>query len=512
MTKMFALGVAILALSATAAGAGPVKATSAEVVAAIPKLEAAAAKEIVDKAVAGIAVAVVFEDRLVYAKGFGVRDTATGEPIDVDTVFQIASMSKPVGSTVVAGLVGDGKITWDSKVADLFPGFAMYTPWVTSQITLRDLYSHRSGLPDHAGDALEDLGYDRDEVIRRLRFQRPDSSFRAGYAYTNFGMTIGAVAAAKAYGKTWEDISEERIYEPLGMTSTSSRYADFWTKPNKALGHQLIDGKWVHGEQRMPDAQSPAGGVSSTVKDLAKWMRLQLAGGKFDGKQVVDGTALAATHEPVILVTTATLSGIPQFYGLGWNVNYTDDGRLRLSHSGAFALGAGTVVVLSPFDNLGIVVLTNSAPTGVAEALANEFVDNVLYGKQTHDWLKLYKGAFEQMVAAEDEAAQVYLKPPAAPLPAAPLADYAGTYVNDFVGDIAVTEKDGGLVLATGPRKETVALTHFNGNVFTYLMSGENATGLSGVIFTLGADGKATGVTVDQINVTGEGTFTRKTE
>jgi CubicO group peptidase (beta-lactamase class C family) len=512
MIRMFVLAAAVCSLSIPAVEAEPAKATAAAVDGAIPKLEAAAAKEIADQAVAGIAIAVVFEDKLVYAKGFGVRDTATGEPIDADTVFQIASMSKPVGSTVVAALVGDGRITWDSKIADLYPGFAMYTPWVTSQITLRDFYAHRSGLPDHAGDALEDLGYDRAEVIRRLRYQRPDSSFRAGYAYTNFGMTIAAEAAAMAYGKTWEDVSKERLYTPLGMTSTSSRYADFWAQTNKALGHQLIDGKWVHGEQRMPDAQSPAGGVSSTVKDLAKWMRLQLAGGKFDGKQVVDGAALAATHEPVILVTTATLSGIPQFYGLGWNVNYTDDGRLKLSHSGAFALGAGTVAVLSPFDDLGIVVLTNSAPNGVAEGLANAFVDNVLYGKQTHDWLKLYKGAFEQMVAAEDEASQVYLKPPAAALPAAPLSDYAGTFANDFAGDIAIAEKDGGLVLAMGPKQETVPLTHFSGNVFTYPMSGENATGLSGVIFTLGPDGKATSVTVDQINVTGEGIFDRKTE
>jgi hypothetical protein len=116
------------------------------------------------------------------------------------------------------------------------------------------------------------------------------------------------------------------------------------------------------------------------------------------------------------------------------------------------------------------------------------------------------------MVAAEDEASQVYLKPPAAPLPAAPLGDYSGTYANDFAGDIAISAKEGGLVLAMGPKKETVALTHFNGNVFTYPMSGENATGLSGVIFTLGPDGKATQVTVDQINVTGEGTFVRKAE
>ena len=511
MRKMLAFAAACAALAATAASAAP-KVTEADVDRAVAALKAAAAREIADNAVAGIAVAVVFEDRLVYAGGFGVRDTATGEPVDADTVFQIASMSKPVGSTVVAALVGDGRITWDSKVADLYPGFAMYVPWVTSAITLRDFYAHRSGLPDHAGDVLEDLGYDRDAVIRRLRFQRPDSSFRAGYAYTNFGITAAAEAAARAYGKTWEDVSAERLYKPLGMTATSSRYADFWASPNKAVGHQFVDGKWVHREQRMPDAQSPAGGVSSTANDLARWMRLQLEGGRFEGKQVVDAKALAETHLPAIMVHPTSASGIPQFYGLGWNVGYSDDGRLKLSHSGAFALGAGTNVNMSPPDRLGVVVLTNSAPTGVAEGLAAEFIDNALYGKQTQEWLKLYKGLFVEMVDAEDAVSAVYRSAPSAPRPAAPLAGYAGTYANDFAGDVRIVERDGGLVLVAGPKDETFALTHFNGDVFTYPMRGENATGLSGVTFTLGPDGKATSLMVDAFNVTGEGTFARKGE
>jgi CubicO group peptidase (beta-lactamase class C family) len=160
----------------------------------------------------------------------------------------------------------------------------MSAPWVTSEITIRDFYSHRSGLPEHAGDLLEDLGYSREEVLHRLRFQHPDTSFRSGYAYTNFGMTEGAVAAAAAAGMEWEDLSAEKLYEPLGMTATTSRYDEFMAHPNKALGHVLVDGKWVHRVQRQPDAQTPAGGVSSSVNDLAKWMRLQMAEGMFDGR------------------------------------------------------------------------------------------------------------------------------------------------------------------------------------------------------------------------------------
>ena len=308
---------------------------------AVAAIEKKAEAEIAENAVAGMAIGVVFHDKLIYAKGFGVRDTATGEPIDPDTVFQIASLSKSVGSTVVAALVGEGKITWDSRISDLDPGFEMYSPFVTRELTIRDLYAHRSGLPDHAGDLLEDLGFARAEILHRLRYQPPSSSFRAGYAYTNFGLTEGGIAAAKAYGLDWEAASEEKLYKPLGMTSTSSRYADFLARPNRALGHVLVDGKWVAKYQRDPDTESPAGGVSSSINDLAKWVRLQLGNGKFEGKQVVAEAPLAETHLPQIMTSASTASGIPGFYGLGWNVGYSKEATLRLSHSGAFSYGTG---------------------------------------------------------------------------------------------------------------------------------------------------------------------------
>ena len=129
-----------------------------------------------------------------------MREVGKSEPVNPDTVFQLASVSKPIGATVVAALVADEKISWDSKISDLDPTFAMYDPWVTREITIRDMYAHRSGLPEHAGDLLEDLGYDRAQVLYRLRFQKPESSFRTNYAYTNFGLTEAAVAAAKRMG------------------------------------------------------------------------------------------------------------------------------------------------------------------------------------------------------------------------------------------------------------------------------------------------------------------------
>src|SRR5438046_2664168 len=197
--------------------------TTEQVNRAIQELEKLAQKQIQENALPGLAIAIVFQDKAVYAKGFGVRDTSTKVPVDADTVFQLASLSKSIASTVVAELVGEGKITWDSKLNVLDSSFAMFDPWVTREITIRDMYAHRSGFPEHAGDLLEDLGFARAEILYRLRYQHPASSFRSHYAYTNFGITEGGVAAAKAYGLDWEKASEEKLYRPLGMTSAGSR-------------------------------------------------------------------------------------------------------------------------------------------------------------------------------------------------------------------------------------------------------------------------------------------------
>src|SRR5438270_6425478 len=181
--------------------------TAEKVEKAIAALDALAAKH---TAVPGFAVAIVFKDKAIYAKGFGVCNVNGKAPVNADTVFQLASVSKPIGAAVVAALVGDGKITWDSRLNELDPTFVMFDPWVTREVTIRDMYAHRSGLPDHAGDLLEDLGFSRAEMLRRLRYQHPDSSFRSRYAYTNFGITAAALAAVKAYGTAWAAASEEQ--------------------------------------------------------------------------------------------------------------------------------------------------------------------------------------------------------------------------------------------------------------------------------------------------------------
>ena len=477
----------------------------------LPELDDLVRETLKQTGVPGLSIAIVHGDQIVYLKGFGVRQAGKSEPVDVDTVFALASMSKPIASTVVAALAGDGLIAWDDPIVRHDPEFAMHAAWVTREITLRDMFCHRSGLPHHAGDTLEDIGYERREVLHRLRHVKPESSFRSHYAYTNFGLTAAAVAAAKASGKSWEDLSVERLYQPLGMRSTSSRFADFMASANRALGHVRQDGAWVAKYTRDPDAQSPAGGVSSSARDMAQWLRLQLGRGSIDGRDIVKSAALDETHRPQIVSTPAANAMIDRssFYGLGWGIGYDEQGRIRWSHSGAFNLGAATCVNVLPIEQIGIVVLTSAYPIGVPEAICRSFLDLALTGRVERDWLALFGQAMAAAVAPEYGTSVDYSKPPGRPTAALAAAAYVGNYHSDLYGPIQVARIDSGLVLKLGPRQESYVLHHFERDVFTYQPAGENAYGPSAVTFQVGADQKATSLTIENLDTTGQGTFNR---
>ncbi len=498
---------AFLALAAPAAAADL---PAEKVTAALPGLEKYANGLREKTGVPGLAIAVVHADKVVYLKGFGVRELGTSDRVDADTVFQLASVSKPLAATVIAGVVGDRIVTWDSKTSDLDPAFRLSSDYVSGEVTLRDLLCHRTGLPEHAGDLLEDLGYSRAEVLRRLRFQKLTGAFRSSYAYTNFGFTEAAVAAAKGAGKTWEDLAADRLFKPLGMDRTSYRHADYAGTVNRAKLHARVDGKWVAKYDRQPDAQAPAGGASSTARDLARWMRLLLADGHFDGNPVIAADALGETQKPQVISAPgkgpADRTG---FYGLGWNVGHDPDGRLTLNHSGGFDLGAATFVALSPEESLGIVVLTNGAPIGVPEAVGISFFELVHTGTLDHDWFADMTLRFAKLAAPNYGTRVDYKKEPAGKSPPLPATSYAGPYYNDFVGLAIVSEEDGKLVLKFEPKPRAFPLTHFDRDTFTYQPEGEMSAGPSGVMFRIGPDRSADAVTLENLDIHGSGTLTR---
>lgn len=421
-----------------------------------------------------MAVAVVHGGKTVYAKGFGLRDTRTAEKVDADTVFQLASLSKPVAASVVAHQVGNGAGRWDSPVAESLPWFALSDPAVTRMLTVADLFAHRSGLPDHAGDLLEDLGYDRRAVLERLRLL-PLAPFRASYAYTNFGVTAAAEAVAASSGRPWENLSEDVIYRPLGMVSTSSRFTDYQARDNKAVGHVRVpDGTYQPRYTRNPDAQSPAGGVSASVNDMTRWLAMILADGSYNGTSIVDPEALLAALTPQMVSSPPTEPAMRSgFYGYGFNVGTSAAARVQFSHSGAFALGAATNFVIIPSADVAIVALTNATPVGVAETLTAEFTDLVEFGEVREDWRTLYAEAFAGMGSPFGEL--VGKQRPASPSPPRPLPSYIGSYANDYWGPATVAETAGTLTVSLGPRSDSFQLKHWDGDEFVFDVTSENA-------------------------------------
>lgn len=475
---------------------------------ALPGLVRAA---MADTQVPGVAVGVTYRGKTVFAQGFGVRRVGSPGAVDADTVFQLASLSKSVGATVTAREVSKGVLTWDTPVSAVLPGFALADPWVTQHLTIADLYSHRSGLPDHAGDDLEEIGYGRAEVLKRLRLA-PLSPFRTTYQYTNFGITAAGEAVAAASGVGWETLSERELYAPLGMTSTSSRFADFMARTNRASGHVRDSGTWQPTFQRQPDAQSPAGGVSSSVNDLTKWMALLLGDGTVGGDQLIKPDALTPALSPEMLNHPApSPDARAGFYGFGFNAGTSASGRTVLSHSGAFALGAGTAFALLPSADVGIVVLTNAAPVGAAERVVNQFLDLVQYGEPTFDWPTLTERGFAPF--SKPFGALAGKQPPASPAPARRDSAYTGTYRNTYYGDATVTAGPGGLALVIGPSRIRYPLTHWDGDTFTFALRSENAEpgSVSKVTFSNAGRGAgaATRMVVEYFDQYHLGTFTR---
>jgi CubicO group peptidase (beta-lactamase class C family) len=519
------VAVALVVLSARAGGAAADTLLPAPVAVVPPLIDRAAldhalaaldgvVTRMMDRTgVPGVAVAVVADGEVVYLKGFGVREVGRPDAVGTDTVFQLASVSKPIASTIIARLVGEGRLRWTDPIRVFDPDFRLSVPHVSEEATFADMLSHRSGLSTGAGDLLEDLGFDRDTILARLR-EEPLTPFRAEYHYSNFGYTIAGVTAARASGTDWETLAETTLFEPLGMTRSSYRHADLLAEPDRARLHvrtgDPADRRWDALHDRNADAEAPAGGASASVADVARYLRLVLGNGGVDGAERIDAAALAATHTPqVISVSPSDPLARAGFYGFGWNVSYDEAGRVRIGHSGGFDLGAATNITLLPGEGIGIAVLTNGEPVGLAEAIGMAFFDIADHGRETVDWLGFAGGAFDAMRAAERATAASGEAPPD-PVAARPDDAYVGTYANSYYGRLTVDRGADGLVFRLGPEDRIFALRHLDRDRFVFETAGENANGLSDATFEISDGEAATAVTLGFYNRNGLGTFLRE--
>ena len=492
------------------------------------KAVAAAVKalpQFIDKAlkqtgVPGAAVAVVSNGKVVFEEGHGVRDVTTKKPVDVNTVFQIASLSKPLSSSIVAkAITEDPNLFWEDPVVRYLPNFALSDPYVTEHGKIADYFSHRTGIPTGAGDDLEDIGFDAEYIMAHMN-KIPLASFRDTYQYSNFGLTVGGEAVAASRGQTWTQTAQELLFDPLGMTSTTNVHDKYLAAGDRAAMHARTgEGKYEQLFDRNADAEAPAGGVASTAGDIAKWMNMVLANGKVNGTEFIDPVVLAKTYSAHSITggDATNLTSRTSHYGFGTNVGSTVTGRVTISHSGAFGWGSATNATMIPDLNLGIVVLTNGAPSGVPEAIVSEFVDLVQFGQETRPWLDLWPGVFTHF--ADPAGDLVGQKPPTAAAAMGPAGDYVGTYTSPYFGKFVVTEKNGTLTGALGPEGGyTFEIDPWNGDTLSFVPTGENALpgSLSSAVFVREGQ-KITGVTLTYFNIfpekgqkpNGLGVFTR---
>jgi len=505
------LSVTGLILSPIAAAQEADTPLTASVTSALPEIKAYAQEALERTGFPGLALVVVYQDEVVLMETLGVRKVGGDLPVTENTVFQMASLSKPMTSTLLAVAVNQGLLGFNDTVASHGVNLRLHDEWLTAHVTVADLLSHRSGLPGHAGDLLEDLGFSADVILERIGLLEPGYPFRNGYDYTNFGFTAGGDAVANAAGMDFATTAEGMLFQPLGMESTSFRFADFESAKNRSAIHvKISDGSWEARYVRDPDAQAPAGGLSTTIRDYANWMRMQLAEGTFDGEVIVAAEVLSETWRPHSQSGYNADTYEASFYGLGWGVKHKPDAGLRISHAGAFELGVRTSVTLYPEIDLGIAVLTNGGGHGAPEAIGFAFDDMVFEGEVSRDWIGFANTMFAQLMSEFTQYEVDVEEAPIDPAAAADFSRYEGIYSNDYFGPITVSMTEGVLELQMGPAEWRSPLQHWDGNAFLFQPVGENAAGQGEVIFSLPDVGSASSLLIPFFNGEGMGTFSRE--
>lgn len=422
--------------------------------------------------VPGIAVAIVKDGKVVLAEGYGLREQGKPVPVDAHTRFAIASQTKAYTAAALSILADEGKLSLDDRVIDHLAWFQMSDPYVTREMRLRDLLTHRSGLALGAGDLLfwPATSYSTTQVVQRLRHVPLATSFRADYAYDNVLYAVAQLVIEQVSGQSYGDFLRQRIFGPVGMAETVLNSDFLPAGANVATGHAKPDGGALRAVPPMTWANNQAaGGIYSSVADLAKWMQVQLDGGVlgrqadgaerrlFSGErhraiwQVV--TPIRIPAEPAV---PALAPALPKFagYGEGWTLSEYR-GRKLVWHTGGWP-GMVSRITLVPELGLGVVVLTNQEVGAAFHAVTMEVLDHYFAAPDT-DWVSAYGAGVDQARAAADgkwlahQAARDPRSRPSLPLPG-----YAATYRDPWYGDVTVALEGGRLVMRFGHTAELV--------------------------------------------------------
>jgi len=453
------------------------------------------AKALTDWKVPGMAIAIVRNDSVILCKGYGVLEVNKPEKVNEKTLFAIASNTKAFTAAALAILVDEGKIKWDDPVIKYLPWFQMYDPYVTANMKIRDLLSHRSGLETFSGDLLwYGSNYSREEVIRRARFLKPKYGFREHFGYSNIMyLTAGEIVHAVS-GISWDQFISDRILKPLGMDRTNTSVKSLKGMTNVAQCHTDSEGKVISIPYLDWDNIGPAGSINSCVEDLSKWVKLQLNYGAISNKVIFSKTTNREMWSPQTIQTVSAGSSrmFPtthfKSYGFGWGLNdYL--GYQIVSHSGGYD-GMTSYTCLVPEKKLGFVILTNKN-SSLYMPLFYKTLDLLLGGTDT-DWSKmLLDNTKRQTEASALQKKQDSLARVPNTKPSLDLSAYTGKYEGDLYGAATVELKNGELVLSFVPTpKLTSTLKHWHYDTFSVQFLEFPSLPQGKVNFIINADGK----------------------
>ncbi|HVS16561.1 MAG TPA: serine hydrolase [Thermoanaerobaculia bacterium] len=459
---------------------------------ALEGFDAVVERALEDFAVPGLALAVVADDEVVLAQGYGVRDKGTGEPVTEDTLFAIGSTSKAFTAFILGTLVDEGAITWDQPVIELLPDFRLYDDHATRRLKVKDLLRHSSGLPRH--DVVwYNAPASREELYRRLAHLEPNRDLGETFQYQNLMFMTAGYLAERLTGKSWETLVRERIFAPLGMArsnfsvETSKRDADY------ASPHAIEDREARVIPFRNIDAIGPAGSINSSVREMTRWIALHLAGGELDGERLIETATLRAMHTPQMAIAaypteSTTLS---MGYGLGWMVE-SHRGHFVVQHGGGID-GFISWVALLPHDGLGVVVYTNATGMNpLPTAVARTAIDRIL-GLEEIDYLAKGREAIAEAEKAQAEAEKNReTRRQQGTSPRRELAAYAGEYEHPGYGVVAVSAEGDGLALTYNGIPARLEHWHFDTFDAKKLDDGDPALDDTKVTFRLDVDGEVT--------------------
>ena len=471
----------------------------------IANLDAFVTRALKEYQVPGAAVAVVRDGKVVLLKGYGVRNVTKPGAIDENTIFQLASITKTLTAAAAATVVDEGKLDWDKPIFNYLPEFVAYDPYMTRWLTERDLLAHRTGWPHHTGYQLDSFGYDRAEILRRLRFFKPSYSLREVAQYSNPGFFVAGEVAARCAKQSWNDLVERRLFKPLEM-SRSGTVSKAVSDPNATAAHALVDGKIAVVEPSRDDVIGAAGSGTSTAADLSKLILMFLNKGTYNGKQILKPETVAelfkrsmvsAIEFPTCIPPISDATGF--YYGLGV-ASYDYAGHQIIEKDGAGA-GVRTIMVLVPDKNAGIVVLANLNLTTFPEAVRACFLNQLLGIDPEADQKKIF---------ALNEDMKKFLVPPPAPKNPGKfdgsLQSLVGVYENDYYGRCEIVQDGAGVKMQWGPAKYPATLKHWNNGAF--MMQFPGPTQMPSVTtFMIGEDGNAESFESESLGV-----FTRVKE